>query len=364
MHDWPDAEKMPKAERRDRLLEVGVGEDDVGRLAAELEGDELERRRRPAPRSACRSRSTPVKAILSTPGVVDERLARARAEARQHVDDARRQVELLDQRGERERRDRRVLRRLEHDRVAARERRAELPREHHQRRVPGDDRADHADRLAAGVGQERPGLRQRVTRARSGRRRRSTRSSARSSRARRAPRASPCRCRASRSARGASRLASISAAMRHSTRARSAARTRRQAPSNARRAAATAASTSAGPASLTRAQTSPVAGLTLSKTAPSAAGDQPPPSRAAAPPIRRRRRRAPPGPRRAHATLTAELGGLALDRREALEHGRVVPGDEHGAGLGRQRAHAARRPRTSPRGRRSRANGRSSSSSS
>ena len=85
------------------------------------------------------------------------------------------------ERREGERRHRRVLRRLDDDRVAARERRAELPGEHHERRVPGNDRADDADRLAPRVGQERPDLRHRVARARSGRRRRSTRSSARSS---------------------------------------------------------------------------------------------------------------------------------------------------------------------------------------
>ena len=91
-------------------------------------------------------------------GVLDERRAGAGAEPGQDVEDAAGQAELLDQRGERERRDGRVLGRLEHDRVAAGERGPSLPGQHHQRRVPGDDRADDADRLAARVG-ERTGRR-------------------------------------------------------------------------------------------------------------------------------------------------------------------------------------------------------------
>ena len=48
-------------------------------------------------------------------------------------------------------RQRRLLGRLEHDRAACGERRAELPRGHQQREVPGDDLPAHADRLAARV---------------------------------------------------------------------------------------------------------------------------------------------------------------------------------------------------------------------
>ena len=49
-------------------------------------------------------------------------------------------------------RQRRRLGRLQHDRVAGGERRADLPDRHHQRVVPGRDLADHADRLAADEG--------------------------------------------------------------------------------------------------------------------------------------------------------------------------------------------------------------------
>ena len=64
-----------------------------------------------------------------------------------HVQDARRKVlraDLPEDRG----RQRRLLGGLEHDAVARRERRADLPDGHHQRVVPGSDLTDDADRLA------------------------------------------------------------------------------------------------------------------------------------------------------------------------------------------------------------------------
>ena len=57
----------------------------------------------------------------------------------------------VDQLGEAQRRERRLLGGLEDDGVAGGERRAELVAAHQQREVPGDDRADDADRLAAHV---------------------------------------------------------------------------------------------------------------------------------------------------------------------------------------------------------------------
>ena len=64
-----------------------------------------------------------------------------------------RQAGLEQQLAEVERRQRRLLGRLEHHRAAAGQRRAELPRRHQQREVPGDDLADDADRLAQRVGE-------------------------------------------------------------------------------------------------------------------------------------------------------------------------------------------------------------------
>ena len=65
-----------------------------------------------------------------------------------------------------ERRQRRLLGGLEHDRAAAGQRRGELPRRHQQREVPGDDLADDADRLAQRVGEVLAGRRDRRRRRR------------------------------------------------------------------------------------------------------------------------------------------------------------------------------------------------------
>ena len=78
---WPALPKTASGAGRGGL-EVGVGEDDVRRLAAELERDALDRRRArqraiPRPTSV-----EPVKAILATSRVLDEPLADTRARAR------------------------------------------------------------------------------------------------------------------------------------------------------------------------------------------------------------------------------------------------------------------------------------------
>ena len=48
LHDWPELVHIAGHVARDHGLEVGVVEDDVGRLAAELLRDPLHRRRRGA----------------------------------------------------------------------------------------------------------------------------------------------------------------------------------------------------------------------------------------------------------------------------------------------------------------------------
>ena len=129
----------------DRLVERRVVEDDVGGLAAELERQLLVgagdgaldrladvgragerdlvdvgvRRRARAPVSPA-----PV-TMLTTPG----------------GSSACRQISAKQQRGQRRR-----LGRLQHDRVAARQRRRDLPRRHQQREVPRDDLAGDAER--------------------------------------------------------------------------------------------------------------------------------------------------------------------------------------------------------------------------
>ena len=90
--------------------------------------------------------------------VLDQQGAGA-AVAGDDVHHAGRQADLVAQLREPERGQRRVLRRLEHDRVPQRDRRGDLPRQHQQREVPRDDLPDHADRHLArelGARQLRP----------------------------------------------------------------------------------------------------------------------------------------------------------------------------------------------------------------
>ncbi len=118
-------------------VEVGVLEDHEGRLAAEFEAQLLPRAGGLLPDEAAdlgRSREG---------HLVDARMSRqgrARgAVARDDVDDASGQPRLAADLGEGEGGERGELGRLQHDRVAGRERRGDLPGEHQEREVPGDD---------------------------------------------------------------------------------------------------------------------------------------------------------------------------------------------------------------------------------
>ncbi len=81
--------------------------------------------------------------------MIDDRRTRL-AVAVHEVHHARRQAGLVDDLGKCHRGERRELRGLQHDGVAARQRRRDLPRQHEQREIPRDDLADDADRLVAG----------------------------------------------------------------------------------------------------------------------------------------------------------------------------------------------------------------------
>ena len=133
----------------DGLLEVRVGEDDVGRLAAELERHALERAAR------LRADLAPDGSGAGEGDLVDARMVHERraglAVARDHVEHALRQTGLERQLAEPQCGERCLLGRLQHDRAARRERRAGLPRRHQEREVPGDDLAGHAHRLLARV---------------------------------------------------------------------------------------------------------------------------------------------------------------------------------------------------------------------
>ena len=154
-------------------------------------------RRVPVPATARRmalpTSVEPVKATLSTPGWA-ARAAPVGPAPVTTLTTPGRQLGLGDQLGQQEGRERRGLGGLQHDRVAAGERRGDLPGGHQQREVPGDDLPHHAERAGASCRARRtpacpPTPRGgRGARRPAGRRRRATRGSAcrrRSTRARR-----------------------------------------------------------------------------------------------------------------------------------------------------------------------------------
>ncbi len=96
---------------------------------------------------------SPVNAILSMPGCSTIICPTCRSRPGDDVEHAGRQADLVRDLGERERRQRRLARRLDDDRVAARQRRRHLPRRQQQRKIPRHDRGDDADRLAQRVGE-------------------------------------------------------------------------------------------------------------------------------------------------------------------------------------------------------------------
>ena len=101
-------------------LEVGVREHDVRRLAAELERHALDRSGRAA-HDRLPHLGRAGEADLRDVGVLDEPLPDDRALAGDDVDDALRDARLERELGEPQRRQRRQLRRLQHDGVPARQ---------------------------------------------------------------------------------------------------------------------------------------------------------------------------------------------------------------------------------------------------
>lgn len=133
----------------DGALEIGVGEDDEGRLAAEFQrggGEVLGRvahHRAPGIRAAGEG------------DVVDARVpgegrAAGRAEAGDDVDDTGRKARFVDEPGEGEERAGTILGGLHDEGAAGCERRADLDRREEELAVPGHDRGADADRLAPG----------------------------------------------------------------------------------------------------------------------------------------------------------------------------------------------------------------------
>ena len=135
--------------RRGGRLDVGVGEDDVGRLAAQLQRHPLDRLRGAGGDPAA-DLGRAGEGDLGDVGVLDQPPAADAPRPGDDVQHALRQPRLERDLLQLERGQRRQLGRLEDDAVAGRERRRHLPGGDRQREVPGDDQADDAERLAEG----------------------------------------------------------------------------------------------------------------------------------------------------------------------------------------------------------------------
>ena len=98
----------------------------------------------------------PVKATLSTSRMRRQRRAGGFAVARHDIHHAIGKACFLNQFAEAQRRKRRLLRGLQHNGAACRQRRRQFPGRHQQRKIPGNDLADDADRLAHGVRKKLP----------------------------------------------------------------------------------------------------------------------------------------------------------------------------------------------------------------
>src|SRR5205809_706060 len=140
-----DAEERPVYRR----LEIGVGEEDIGRLAAELEGDLLQRAGGAAHDDLPNLDAAGERDFINV-CVLDERGARGFAGAGDDVDHAWRQTGVSEARCELEHCNGRLLGRFEDCGAAGADRGGKLPRGHHQRVVPRDDLSGDTDRLAQG----------------------------------------------------------------------------------------------------------------------------------------------------------------------------------------------------------------------
>lgn len=137
----------------DGVVQIGVGKDDVGRLAAQLEGDFLEVALRCDLEDLAAHQRRAGKGHLVDIHVGRDRSARHAPESREDVDDTGGEAGLLDQFGHVQSGKRRLLGRFEDNGVAGGNGRSDLPRPHEQREVPWDDLATDAHRLMTGVRQ-------------------------------------------------------------------------------------------------------------------------------------------------------------------------------------------------------------------
>src|SRR6266516_1126188 len=136
-------------------LQIGIGEDDVRTLAAQLERDALVRLRGhlhdlPANLGGSRERD------LVDIGMPHERGAGSGSSSTNDIKRPRRHASLERDLGKQQGRERRLRGRLQDDRAAGREGRGELPARDVEREVPRHNRPDDPDRLAERVRKEGP----------------------------------------------------------------------------------------------------------------------------------------------------------------------------------------------------------------
>jgi hypothetical protein len=146
---WPALSRKLIGGAGRRGVEVGIGEDDVGRLAAELEGDPLELVGGLA-HDALTDRGGAGEADLAHVGVGDEPLPDDRALTGQHGEHALGDAGVQRELTEPDRRQGGELGRFEHDGVAGRERRGQAPARDRHREVPRHDDRDDPERLLEG----------------------------------------------------------------------------------------------------------------------------------------------------------------------------------------------------------------------
>ena len=132
----------------DGAVEIGILEDDEGRLAAKLQRQFLARTGGRLADDLADFRGAGEGDLLDA-GMVDDGRARFRS-AGHDVDDALRHAGALADLGEQDGGQRREFGRLQHHRAAGGQRRRDLPGQHQQREIPRDDLADDADGLVAG----------------------------------------------------------------------------------------------------------------------------------------------------------------------------------------------------------------------
>ncbi len=149
--DLPGVEEDRAGGAADHGVDVGIGQHDDGRLAAELERHALQSIGGGLVDCLSDERRARERNLVDA-GMRHERGADVLAVAGENVHDARRKAGLDDEVAQPQRRQRRLFRRFQDARASGRQRGTELPRGHHERKIPRNDLRHDADGLAPRVG--------------------------------------------------------------------------------------------------------------------------------------------------------------------------------------------------------------------